>query len=57
MIESSSSAHVQPARRPLTLTDSTESPAKSRLKRESACVALAYIVTVPLTVCCGAAVA
>jgi hypothetical protein len=56
VIESSSSAHVQPALRPSTRTDSTESPAKSRLKRDSACIARANIVIRPSTVCCAAAV-
>jgi hypothetical protein len=56
-MEISSSDHVHRAGRPSTRTESTESPAKSRLKRESACVARACIVTVPLTVCTGVAVA
>jgi hypothetical protein len=59
VIDSSSPAFVQVklAERPFTLTHFTESPAKSRLKRDSACVERATIVTVPLTVWSGAAVA
>ncbi len=52
----SSSAHVKRAGRPSTWTDPTESPSKSRLKRDSAFVARAYIVIFPCTVSFGAAV-
>jgi hypothetical protein len=47
VITSSPSSRVQLAVRPLTETAPTLSPAKSRLKRESDCVARAKIVTVP----------
>jgi hypothetical protein len=43
----SPSAQLQPAPRPSTDTDSTESPAKSRSKRDSPCVARANIVARP----------
>jgi hypothetical protein len=46
---SSSPSRVQLAVRSLTETDPRLSPAKSRLKRESACVERAMIVTVPST--------
>src|SRR3954468_18739600 len=45
------------AGRPLTVTLPTESPAKSRSKRDSDCVAVARIVTVPSIPCDGADVA
>ena len=45
VITSSSPERVKLAPRPSTLTTPTESPAKSRSKRESACVARASIVT------------
>jgi hypothetical protein len=45
------------ARRPLTVTLPTESPSKSRLNRDSDCVARASRVTVPSIPCDGADVA
>jgi hypothetical protein len=53
VMTSSSPSRVQFACDPSTRTLSTESPAKSRLKRESDCVARASIVTLPSTVCSG----
>ena len=49
VITSSSPSRVQFAVRPLTDTEPTLSPPKSRLKRDSDCVARAKIVTVPST--------
>ncbi len=57
VITSSSPAHVQGTARPSTVTSPTLSPAKSRLKRDSACVARATIVTRPSIGCVGALVA
>ena len=57
MITSSSPERRQAALRPFTATAPIESPAKSRLKRESDCVARASSVTVPSTDCVGALVA
>jgi hypothetical protein len=54
---SSSPARVQLAARPSTVTPATLSPAKSRLKRERACVARATMVTLPSMGCAGALVA
>jgi hypothetical protein len=47
---------VNAAGAPPTLTDATESPAKSRSNRLRRCVATASMRTTPLTDCCGAAV-
>ena len=57
VITSSSPERRQAALRPFTATAPIESPAKSRLKRESDCVARASSVTVPSTDCVGALVA
>ena len=56
VIASSPPPKANDARAPLTLTERTASPEKSRLKRDRSCVAPASIVTVPLTCCCGALV-
>ena len=53
VITSSPPSRVQLAVRPLTETEPTLSPAKSRLKRDSDCVARAKIVTVPSTLWLG----
>ena len=53
VITSSSPSRANFAGRPLTVTPPTESPAKSRSKRESDCVAFARIVTVPSMLCDG----
>jgi hypothetical protein len=54
---SSSPLRLQSAVRWSTETLLTPPPAKSRLKRESGCVARATIVTVPSIACDGALVA
>ena len=57
VITRSSASGSNLAGRPLTEILPTESPAKSRLKLDSDCVALARIVTVPSIPCDGALVA
>ena len=57
VMTSSSPSRRHVAGRPSTDTPPTLWPAKSRLKRESACVARATIVTVPSIGCAGALVA
>jgi hypothetical protein len=57
VITSSSPSRRHCALRPSTATLPTESPAKSRSKRDSDCVARARIVTVPSSGCDGARVA
>ncbi len=54
VITSSWPARSKSARCPSTRTEPTESPEKSRSKRESDCVARADIVTLPATSCSGA---
>jgi hypothetical protein len=56
VITSSSPACVHVATRPLTETDMIPPPAKSRLNRDSDCVARAITVTVPSTASVGLAV-
>jgi hypothetical protein len=57
VITSSSPSGRNEAERPSTDTEPTLVPPKSRLKRESDCVARARIVTVPSIDCDGALVA
>lgn len=54
---SSSPSRTKAAGAPSTLTELTESPEKSRSKRESACVARAWIVSTTGMVCTESVVA